>query len=116
MVFGVLNANPNLKFGTTMDSNKFDLQLPSFLPIETKTLEYSLFLLNLYLNGYGEKHKPYTIDYHTLLLSYHFWGKKSLEEFCQNQTLSYFLLHPNDDSAEAREAFYIEIREFLTGN
>ena len=99
-----------------MDSNKFDLQLPSFLPMEAKPLEYSLFLLNLYLNGYGEKHKPYKIDYHTLLMSYHLWKNKDLDEFCQNQTLSYFLLHPSADSAEAREAFYFEIREFLGGN
>nr|WP_299383704.1 hypothetical protein [Allomuricauda sp.] len=96
-----------------MDPNKFDLQLPSFLPYEPKTLEYSIFQLNLYLCGYSTSQKPYTIDYHLLLMSYHANRHKDLDEFCQNQTISYFLMHPNNDSAEAREAFYIEIREFL---
>ena len=98
-----------------MDSNNFDLQLPSFLAIETRSLDYSIFLLNLYLNGYGDQHKPYKIDYHILLVSYRMCKHQDLEEFCQDQTLGYFLLHPWDDSPEAREAFYIEIKEFLDG-
>lgn len=87
----------------------------SFLTCEPKSLDYSIFQLNLYLNGYDEAHKPYKIDYNTLLMSYHLCPGKNLDEFCQDQTISYFLLNPAHASAEAREAFYIEIREFLAG-
>ncbi|SNZ00412.1 hypothetical protein [Flagellimonas pacifica] len=89
--------------------------IPSFLTNEPDNLDYSIFQLNLYLNGYGELHKPYKIDYNTLLMSFHFWKGKDIDEFCQDQTLGYFLLNPTYDSAEAREAFCIEIREFLMG-
>ena len=74
----------------------------------------SIFMLNLYLNAVDQK--PYTIDYNTLLMSYHLWSGSDLEEFCEKQTISYFLFNPQNDSAEAREAFYMEIREFLGGN
>lgn len=91
-------------------------QISSFLADDYRSLDYSVFLLNLYLNGYNTKDKPYSIDYNTLLMSYHAWKGRDLDEFCQSQTLSYFLLNPRNDSAEAREAFCIEIREFLLGN
>lgn len=97
-----------------MDKNEPTL-ISSFLTDDYKNLDHSIFLLNLYLNGYEEV-KPYKIDYNTVLMSYHMWKGKNLDEFCQSQTLSYFLLNPNNDSAEAREAFCIEIREFLLGN
>lgn len=78
--------------------------------------EASLIKLNLYLNATDRKEKPYHIDYNILLLSYQMWEGKNLEEFCKKQTLSYFLFNPQHDSAEAREAMYMDIREFLTGN
>ncbi|TAI49278.1 hypothetical protein [Flagellimonas allohymeniacidonis] len=91
-------------------NKKLSAQIPSFLTNEPADLEYSIFKLNLFLNGC----KPYTIDYQVLLMSYHFWKGKDLDEFCQEQTISYFLLNPLHDSVEAREAFCLEIREFLT--
>ena len=90
-------------------------QVSSFLLDEASNLDYSIFRLNLYLNGYGEMYKPYKIDYHTVLTSYYLWGGKNLEEFCQDQSLSHFLLNPMNDSPEAREALSLEIREFLSG-
>jgi len=74
----------------------------------------SIFMLNLYLNGLDKK--PYTIDYNTLLMSYHLWKGDDIEDFCEKQTISYFLFNPLNDSAGAREAFYMDIREFLIGN
>lgn len=97
-----------------MDKNK-STPVPSFITYESGNLDYSILQLNLYLNAYSEGDKPYRIDYNTLLMSYHLWKGKNLDEFCQNQTLGYFLLNPANDSAEAREAFCIEIREFLSG-
>ncbi|SHG20572.1 hypothetical protein [Flagellimonas flava] len=97
-----------------MDKSK-SFQTPSFLTYESKSLDYSIFQLNLFLNGYDEVSKPYKIDYNTLLMSYHLSPGRSLDEFCQDQTIGYFLLNPTYDSAEAREAFCLEIREFLTG-
>ncbi|UOY07261.1 hypothetical protein L0P88_01610 [Muricauda sp. SCSIO 64092] len=76
----------------------------------------SLIKLNLYLNTTDRNLKPYQIDYNILLLSYQAWSGRSLEEFCEKQTLSYFLFNPQNDSAEAREAMYMDIREFLMGN
>ncbi|WP_190809225.1 hypothetical protein [Flagellimonas sp. S3867] len=90
-------------------------QIPSFLTNEPEDLDYSIFQLNLYLNGYNEAYKPYKIDYHLLVISYHLWEGRDLEEFCQKQTICYFLMNPMNDSAEAREAFCFEIREFLLG-
>lgn len=74
----------------------------------------SLYLLNLYLNT--SEAKPYKIDYNTLLMSYHLWQGDNIEDFCEKQTISYFLFNPQNDSAEAREALYMDIREFLIGN
>lgn len=74
----------------------------------------SIFMMNLYLNAVDEK--PYSIDYNTLLMSYHLWKGDDIEDFCENQTISYFLFNPQNDSAGAREAFYMDIREFLIGN
>lgn len=91
-----------------------DAQIFSFLTNEPANLDYSIFQLNLFLNG-EETSKPYKIDYHVLLMSYHLWGGRNLDEFCQKQTVSYFLMNPSNDSAEAREAFCLEIREFLLG-
>ncbi len=75
----------------------------------------SLIKFNLYLNTTDRRLKPYQIDYNILLLSYQMWKGKDLEEFCEKQTLSYFLFNPLHDSAEAREAMYMDIREFLIG-
>lgn len=91
-------------------NQKFSLPTDSFLSTESENLDYSIFKLNLFLNG----DKPYKINYHVLLMSYHFCKGNSLEEFCHEQTVSYFLLNPTQDSVEAREAFYLEIREFLS--
>ena len=77
---------------------------------------YSIFKLNIYLNALNDEEKPYLINYNTLLMSYHLWQGKNLDDFCEKQTISYFLLNPSHDSAEAREAMYLEIREFLGGN
>ncbi len=95
-------------------SDNNDVQIFSFLTNEPANLDYSIFQLNLFLNG-EEPNKPYKIDYHVLLMSYHLWGGRDLDEFCQKQTVSYFLMNPSNDSAEAREAFCLEIREFLLG-
>jgi len=97
-----------------MDKN-VSPQISSFLLNEKLNLEYSVFCLNLYLNGFSEADKPYKINYQTVLTSYYLWKGRNLEEFCQNQTLSYFLMNPLNDSPEAREAFSLEIREFLSG-
>ena len=97
-----------------MDKN-VNPKIASFLYDETLNLEYSIFHLNLYLNGIGEADKPYKIDYQTVLTSYYLWGGHDLEEFCQDQTVSYFLMNPLNDSPEAREALSLEIREFLSG-
>lgn len=85
----------------------------SFLAHEHENLDYSIFQLNLILNAYSERQKPYKIDYNVLLLSYSLWKGGDIDEFCQDQTIGYFLLNPSNDSAEAREAFCMEIREFL---
>ncbi len=90
-------------------------QISSFLLDDKQNLDYSIFRLNLYLNGLGDADKPYKIDYQTVLTSYYLWGGQNLEEFCQDQTVSYFLMNPLNDSPEAREALSLEIREFLSG-
>lgn len=91
--------------------------MESFLFNDRKELDASSIIkLSLYLNTSDQSLKPYQIDYNVLLLSYQMWEGKSLEEFCEKQTLSYFLFNPQNDSAEAREAMYMDIREFLTGN
>ena len=88
----------------------------SFLFDDDQRLDHaSLIKLNLYLNSTDKNFKPYQIDYNILLLSYQMWKGKDLEEFCEKQTLSYFLFNPQNDSAEAREAMYMDIREFLIG-
>ena len=93
-----------------------DSKMDSFLFNEKKELDpSSLIKLNLYLNASDDSIKPYQIDYNILLLSYQMWDGKCLEEFCERQTLSYFLFNPQKDSAEAREAMYMDIREFLMG-
>lgn len=98
-----------------MDNN-LTKPTPSFLFEEDSLLcENSLINLNLILNGLADDKKPYQIDYHTLLMSYSLWKGNNLDEFCHKQTLSYFLFNSKYDSAVAREAFYIEIREFLSG-
>lgn len=90
--------------------------ITSFLVGEYEGLDYHIFQLNLYLNAYSEAQKPYKIEYTTLLASYHQWKGKDVDEFCLNQTLGYFLSNPTThDSVGAREAFCIEIREFLLG-
>ncbi|MBT8238424.1 MAG: hypothetical protein HKO81_02395 [Flavobacteriaceae bacterium] len=98
-------------------NKKYEVEPRSFLIDQDNKLNYSaLFKLNLYLNALDTHKKPYTIDYNTLLLSYHMWKGKNVEEFCEKQTISHFLFNPQNDSAEAREAFYMDIREFLLGN
>jgi hypothetical protein len=97
-------------------SNNLPKTLPSFLFKEdNKLCKDSLINLNLILNGLANDKKPYQIDYNTLLMSYSLWKGTNLDEFCHKQALSYFLFNPKNDSAVAREALYIEIREFLTG-
>ena len=99
-----------------MDDNS-ERVMDSFLCNDNNELDASsLIRLNLYLNCTDHSVKPYQIDYNVLLLSYHLWEGKSFEEFCKKQTLSYFLFNPHHDSAEAREAMYMDIREFLMGN
>ena len=99
-----------------MEDNS-DPAMASFLFNDKNELDASsLIRLNLYLNSSDQSIKPYQIDYNVLLLSYQMWEGKSLEEFCEKQTLSYFLFNPQNDSAEAREAMYMDIREFLMGN
>lgn len=99
-----------------MEDNS-DLPTNSFLFNDQNELDpSSLIKLNLYLNSSDQFFKPYQIDYNVLLLSYSMWRGKNLEEFCEKQTLSYFLFNPQHDSAEAREAMYMDIREFLMGN
>lgn len=99
-----------------MEDNSDDLS-SCFLFNEKRELSpSSLIKLNLYLNTSDQKRKPYNLDYNILLLSYQMWQGHDLEEFCEKQTLSYFLFNPQHDSAEAREAMYMDIREFLIGN
>ena len=88
----------------------------TFSTEEDKSLQRSIFRLNLYLGGFRHNQKPYTIHYNILLMSYHKWNGKDLDEFCHRQTISHFLFNPDEDSVEAREAYYLEIREFLAGN
>lgn len=88
----------------------------SFLDGEYESLDYPIFQLNLYLNAYSDAQKPYKIEYNTLLASYHRWKGKDVDEFCLNQTVGHFLANPTiPDSIGVREAFCIEIREFLLG-
>ena len=75
--------------------------------------EKSLVNLNFILNGLDNDKKPYKIDYQLVMISYSLWKGNNLDEFCHRQALSYFLFNPQNDSAVAREALYIEIREFL---
>lgn len=90
--------------------------LPSFLFNENKQpSKDSLINLNLVLSGLPSDKKPYHINYQMLLMSYAFWKGDDLDEFCYKQALSYFLFHPRNDSAVAREALFIEIREFFLG-
>ncbi|AKA33917.1 MAG: hypothetical protein CMH48_11970 [Muricauda sp.] len=89
---------------------------PTFLDFEEKKeLDRSVFWLNMYLNGFQPAKKPYKIDYNTLLVSYHLWQGDDLDEFCFDQANSYFLFNPEYDSRAAREALFLEIREFLSG-
>ncbi len=97
-----------------MDNTK-PTHASSFLASEYENLDYSIFQLNLFLNAYSDGQKPYKIDYNVLLMSYRQWNGSDIDEFCQDQTIGYFLLNPSNDSAEAREAFCMEIREFLLG-
>jgi hypothetical protein len=92
------------------------LETLTFLSGKEKDFKASIFQLNLYLNGLAENQKPYKIDYHTLLMSYKLWKGKDLDEFCYKQTVSHFLLNPDNACNVAREAFFIEIREFLSKN
>ncbi|KPM31650.1 Hypothetical protein I595_2145 [Croceitalea dokdonensis DOKDO 023] len=78
--------------------------------------EQAMVSLSILLNTSDATSKPYAIDYNTLLVSYHLWNGNTIEEFCQKQTISYFLFHPEQDSPVARESFYLDIREFLVGN
>ncbi|UJH67866.1 hypothetical protein [Allomuricauda sp. SCSIO 65647] len=97
-------------------NDKKDSLTPTFLEFEEKQdLEQSVFWLNMYLNGFQEAKKPYRIDYNTLLMSYHLWKGDDLDEFCFDQANSYFLFNPEYDSRAAREALFLEIREFLAG-
>ncbi len=100
-----------------MTKKKQQFESPCFLMDANNHLNaYSIFKLNIYLNALKDEDKPYIIDYNTLLMSYHMWQGDNLDDFCEKQTISYFLFNPNHDSAEAREALYLEIREFLGGN
>lgn len=100
-----MEDNANLSMDTFLFNDKGELDASSLIKF------------NLYLNSSSDQCiKPYQIDYNVLLLSYAMWEGKSLEEFCKKQTLSYFLFNPQNDSAEAREAMYMDIREFLMGN
>ena len=94
--------------------NPKNSETPTFLNSEKEDFEESIIKLNVYLNETDEKKKPYKIDYQTLLMSYKRWNGKDLDEFCYRQTISNFLLNPNNDSNVAKEAFFIEIREFLS--
>ena len=99
-----------------MKNNISNKDIPSFLFNEGKEPSLnSLINLNLILNGLEFDKKPYQIDYQVLLMSYSSWKGNNLDEFCHKQTLSYFLFNPQNDSAVAREALFIEIREFLAG-
>ncbi len=96
--------------------NNLSKASPSFLFEEnTKVCKDSLITLNLILNGLASEKKPYQINYHTLLMSYSLWQGTDLDDFCHKQALSYFLFNPQNDSEVAREALFIEIREFLAG-
>lgn len=95
--------------------NNLPPTLPSFLFKEDKLpCKDSLINLNLILNGLNNDKKPYQIDYQMLLMSYSLWKGSNLDEFCYKEVLSYFLFNPKNDSEVAREALFIEIREFLT--
>lgn len=96
-------------------NDDFYFLCPTRLEEENKSLAASIFRLNLYLGGFQESQKPYQIHYNILLMSFHLWKGKDLDEFCHKQTISHFLFNPEQDSVEAREAYYLEIREFLTG-
>ncbi|MET1259901.1 hypothetical protein ABV409_11180 [Flagellimonas sp. DF-77] len=90
--------------------------IPSFLfDAESALDETSLLKLSLILSGLSSENKPYKIDYTTLLMSYGAWKGQNLDEFCHEQTISYFMFNPSNDSAEAREALFHEIHEFLSG-
>lgn len=96
-------------------NDDFYLLSSQALSQEDKSLEQLIFRLNLYLGGVCKHQKPYRIDYNILMMSYHLWSGHNLDEFCHKQTISHFLFNPEDDSVEAREAYYMEIREFLEG-
>ena len=66
--------------------------IPSFLfDAESALDETSLLKLSLILSGLSTENKPYKIDYTTLLMSYGAWKGQNLDEFCHEQTISYFM-------------------------
>ncbi len=97
-------------------SEDFCFLFPKAFTDDDKDFQRSIFRLNLYLGGAYNKQPPHRIDYNILLVSYHLWNGKDLDEFCRKQTLSHFLFNPEEDSIEAREAYYLEIWKFLAGN
>lgn len=95
---------------------EYDVGIISFLYDEYKDMDYHIFQLNLCLGAYTDEQKPYKIEYNTLLASYAQWRGKNVDEFCLNQTLGHFLSNPTPhNSLGIKEAFSLEIREFLLG-
>ena len=87
----------------------------SLLSVDSLSKRSTLFYLNLYLGGFNAAKKPYKIHYQLLVMSWAQWGGKNLEDFCHRETLSYFLFNSKSDSPAAREAYYHEIKEFISG-
>ena len=94
---------------------KTDKTENSFLSVEALSKHSTLFYLNLYLGGFEAARKPYKIHYQLLMISWEQWGKRKVDEFCHRETLSYFMFNAKMDSPVAREAYYHEIKEFITG-
>lgn len=95
----------------------YETGIISFLYEEYDEMDYHIFHLNLCLGAYNDEQKPYKIEYNTLLASYYQWRGKSVDEFCLNQTLGHFLANSTTTKSSVgfREAFCLEIKDFLLG-
>lgn len=94
---------------------KTEKPLHYFLSPDSLDKHSTLFYLNFYPDGFRKNPKPYQVRYQLLLLSWKKWAGKDLEEFCKRETISYFLFNTENDSPANREAYYREIKEFITG-
>lgn len=94
---------------------KTEKRLHYFPSLDSLHKHSTLFYLNFYPGGFRKNPEPFRVHYQLLLISWNKWAGKDLEEFCNRETLSYFLFNAKHDSPANREAYFNEIKEFISG-